>query len=264
MPANKSRSSAANPRLAVLTYFSAYASLPQTEAEALRTLIGRLTPFAAGSEILSAGALLDTPWLVASGWVCRATRLPDGRRQILDFYLPGDLVAFSSRPGAKAAAAYISLTRSECAPAGDLLRNIQDANPRWPVLAEICRTQEQQIEIRVLQQIVRNGRQTAYERVGHLLLEFYGRLRLSGLAPEGSFTLPLTQEILAEAVGLSTVHMNRTMQHLRRDKVIRTEDGLVTILNTPALLSIAGRLGTPNQPGALQREIWATQDLYAP
>ncbi len=259
MPTNKSRPTSANPRLAVLSYFSAFAPLPQAEAEALRAMLGRLTTFAAGNEIIAAGTLLDAPKILASGWVCRTARLPDGRRQILDFYFPGDLVGFSSRRGAEAAASYISLTRSDCAQAEELLRNAQEDQPHWPVLAHICRTLEQQVEIRLLQQIVRNGRQTAYERVGHLILEFYGRLQLSGLVQDNSFGLPLTQEILAEAVGLSTVHMNRTIQHLRKAKLIRTEGGTVTIQDKAALLSLAGRLGPQNQPGTLQSEIWEAQ-----
>ena len=259
MPANKSRYSTANPRMVVLSYFSAFAPLPQAEAEVLRTMLGRVTPFAAGSEIIAAGTLLDTPWILISGWVCRAARLPDGRRQILDFYFPGDLVGFSSRRNAEAPASYISLTRSDCAQAQELLRNAQEDHPRWPVLAQICRTLEQQVEIRLLQQIVRNGRQTAYERVGHLILEFYGRLQLSGLAEDNSFVLPFTQEILAEAVGLSTVHMNRTIQQLRRAKLIHSEDGTVTIEDIGALLLLADRLGPQSQPGALQSEVWEAQ-----
>ncbi len=259
VPANRSRSSTANPRLAVLSYFSAFASLPQVEAEALRTMISRLTPFAAGSEIIPAGSRLDAPWILTSGWVCRAARLPDGRRQILDFYFPGDLIGFSSRRGAEAAASYMSLTRSDCAPAGELLHNAQESRPTWPVLAEICHTLEQQIEIRLLHQIVRNGRQTAYERVAHLILEFHGRLRMSGHAHNNSFILPLTQEILAEAVGLSTVHMNRTIQQLRRAKLIRSEGGAITLMDMAALLSLAGRLGPQSQPGALQGEVWEAE-----
>ena len=259
MPANKSRASSANPRLAVLSYFSAFAPLPEAEAEILRAMIGRLTPFSAGSEIILAGSRLDAPWILTSGWVCRAARLADGRRQILDFYFPGDLIGFASRRGAEAAASYVSLTRSDCAPAGALLHNVRESQPKWPVLAEICLTLEQQIEIRLLHQIVRNGRQTAYERVAHLILEFYGRLRLSDQIRDNSFILPITQEILAEAVGLSTVHMNRTIQQLRRAKLIRSEGGIVTLMDLEALLSLAGRPGLQRESGGLQSERWEAE-----
>src|SRR5262249_33776928 len=75
-------------------------------------------------------------------------------------------------------------------------------------------------EALLINHVVRLGRQAALERLGHLLLELHWRLDQVGLAENWSFALPLTQEFLADATGLSIVHVNRTIQQLRRDGLL--------------------------------------------
>ncbi len=90
-------------------------------------------------------------------------------------------------------------------------------------------------QVRLLDHVVRLGRQTAYERVAHLLLELYERARLLGDADGGRFSLPLTQEVLADALGLSVVHVNRVLQQLRRDGYVELRTGQARLLNLSAL-----------------------------
>lgn len=237
----KPDSSVSNPRTTVTCYFEALAALSDDERAFLRRLLAYAIPHSAGSELIAAGMPLDHPRLVISGWACRTRTLPDGRRQILDFYLPGDLMGFSTRPGAHAAASYVTLTRGESAPAEDLLQSVRERPDAFPMLTAACRQLEDQQELRVLNQVIRNGRLTAYERVAHLLLEFYARLDFCGQVFRNSYAMPLTQETLADAVGLSTVHMNRTMQQLRREGLIYTSDGRVTLPDPARLAEAAAR-----------------------
>src|SRR5262249_4587045 len=78
-------------------------------------------------------------------------------------------------------------------------------------------------------------RRSAYERISHLLLELFVRLNGAGLTDGMSFELPLTQELIGDAVGLTTVHVNRTMRSLREDKLIAIEGKRVTILDFDSL-----------------------------
>ena len=80
------------------------------------------------------------------------------------------------------------------------------------------------------EQIIRLSKQTADQRFVHLMLELRSRLSRSGLAREHDFALPLIQETLANVLGLSTVHLNRTLQRLRKTGILKLAHGIVTLL----------------------------------
>jgi CRP-like cAMP-binding protein len=88
--------------------------------------------------------------------------------------------------------------------------------------------------------VVNIGRREAFERIAHLFCELHARLTLVGLVNGGHFALPLTQEVLADATGLTPVHVNRMLQKLRTDGLITLKSGELTILDLPALQQIAG------------------------
>lgn len=85
-----------------------------------------------------------------------------------------------------------------------------------------------------LGQIMRLGRQTAYERLANLFLELEYRLSARGLVTDGAFPMPLTQEMISDALGLSVVHVNRTVQEMRRQGVIALRHGRLAIRDMPA------------------------------
>nr|WP_281372616.1 helix-turn-helix domain-containing protein [Phenylobacterium haematophilum] len=86
---------------------------------------------------------------------------------------------------------------------------------------------------------MRLGRQTAYERLCHLLLEIRDRLLLVGMASETHFAMPMTQETLADATGLSIVHVNRILQQLRRERLLELQAGKAHLRDPAALAAIA-------------------------
>ena len=88
--------------------------------------------------------------------------------------------------------------------------------------------------------IVRLGRMSAYERTAHLLLELFQRQRRAGLAQADSMPLPINQEMLADALGLSIVHTNRVLQQLRRDGFIVSRPGRVIFQDPEALRLVCG------------------------
>jgi len=133
----------------------------------------------------------------------------------------------------------VALTRVETCDLHVLRHAILVGDPAFQNLIKASTMMGAIEEYYLTQQIVRLGRQTAYERLAHFLLELYHRLQTAGLAQNERFFLPLTQELLADTLGLSSVHINRTLQQLRRDKLIHWKGGLFQLLNPEELRLIA-------------------------
>jgi CRP-like cAMP-binding protein len=177
--------------------------------------------------------------IVVSGWACEIRRSPDGRRQIVSFVLPGDALDLGVLSPERDVHA---LTRLEAIEVARLL-------PEEPVgRAEVEEVVQQAIrdrEDRVFDQMVRLGRMNAKERVLNLLLEFHDRLSAVGLTNQDTFRLPLTQEVFADALGLSLVHVNRTLSQLRGEGKIVLGCGEITILRPQTLAEAASYLRRP-------------------
>ncbi|MHB8283751.1 MAG: Crp/Fnr family transcriptional regulator [Caulobacteraceae bacterium] len=178
------------------------------------------------------------PRFVVSGWACRQRMLPDGRRQIFSLVLPGDAIGVGAQPRPLGSASTVALTRLVTVDASGLVETLERSGVA-PNLATAVRLQAGLDEALLLDHVVRLGRQTAYERVAHLLLELQSRLFTIGLADGVNFPLPLTQESLADVLGLSIVHVNRTLQQLRREKMIKLAGFKVTLLEPQLLATIA-------------------------
>jgi len=217
-------------RHAALSHFDGARNLSIAGRRDLERQFDREKHFEAGHELVVAGAELSAPLFLVSGWAAQVVYLRDGRRQIIDFNLPGDLVGYCARSGARAGAATVALTRVHVVSAISL----GDVG-----LAQCLREIENDYERRLLRQIVRNGRQSAIERVASLLFEFYVRMDASGQVNANRFAFPITQEMLADGLGLSVVHVNRTMQQLRRANLVATEGLMLEIRNADALASLA-------------------------
>src|SRR5258706_8158383 len=142
----------ADRKLAVLRHVSALVKLSDEERETLSSSFGDITERHAGRELIASDSLLDEPVFVLSGWVCRAASLPDGRRQILDFYIPGDLVGYSSRPATRAKASYLCLTTATVANVGPLIRRTREKPELYPGLNAAWLAIEEEVEMRLIDQ----------------------------------------------------------------------------------------------------------------
>ncbi len=178
------------------------------------------------------------PMALVSGWACRQRLLPDGRRQIVTFLLPGDIVG-AVAPCLPAACAVVALTRVRLADVTPLYRMAAGESPGERGLSQGLRVIRDLEEWLLRDQVTRLGRQTAYERFANLLMELYHRLQTVGLADGGKFGFPLTQEMLADALGLSVVHVNRTVQQIRRDGLVELRSGVMIMPQIEALRSVA-------------------------
>lgn len=188
--------------------------------------------------------------LVVRGWIARGAALADGRRQIVGLHLPGDIMA---APAANETDLVVwTLTEASTACADRFWREAETARaagqgigPAWNALRAAERS-------RLVHQIVRLGRLSALERTAHLLVELHDRQVRVGLSPPGEIALPLTQNVLADILGLSVVHMNRILQQMRRRGLISNQGGRVLLPDLAALDQV-GRLGRAEGVGGQDR-----------
>ena len=180
--------------------------------------------------------------LIVSGWACRYKGLPDGRRQIVGFFVPGDFCDLNVYILKEMDHSIGAITRVEYATIPpDEMNRLTESRPRiaqalwWHELVNAAIQSEWLLNV---------GQRSAYERLGHLLVEMYLRLRAVGLAENGSCDFPITQNDLAEATGLTPVHVNRTLQELRRDGLIELAHKRLTIPDLDKLMNAS--LFNPN------------------
>ena len=221
---------AARPIDPILRRLRSFAALSDGDVELVRSLSDRRERHGPGEQLIAEGQPATRPRFVVSGWACRQRLMPDGRRQIFSLLLPGDSFGFGGRPALTSIAALTALETLDAARAQDAVR--RGASPD---LARALMGAELMEDTLLLDQAVRLGRLTAFERVAHFLLELQQRLEIAGLGDGQRFPLPLTQEILADTLGLSIVHVNRTLQQLRRSGLIELRSGVAILLQPEAL-----------------------------
>lgn len=223
----------------VVRRLSQFAQLSEAERAVLQALVKGRRDVAAGFRLLAEGELLDTPRVLLAGWACRMRIFPDGRRQIFEFILPGEMYGLCLRPQAVALSTAMTLTPAviaDAGPVGDILARRREEFPNLVAALHCAASLD---EVHLLNQLIRVGRQSAYARVAHLFLELHERLATVGIANGDTIGLPLTQEIMADALGLSIVHLNRTLQQLRRDGLIALKGGVLRLLAPDRLAEIA-------------------------
>ncbi|HZV21055.1 MAG TPA: Crp/Fnr family transcriptional regulator, partial [Hyphomicrobiales bacterium] len=170
---------------------------------------------------------------VEDGFAARYKLLHDGRRQIVNFVFPGDIVGLPGSFLEKAPYSVIALTDMKLQICS--LSSYVELCCRHPQFGLALSWLAVYEAILCAEHIIDTGRRTPKERLAHLLLEIYSRLKMAGKASAFSFTLPFSQEVLSDALGLSVPHLNRTLAKLRVEELIRTDGRLVELLEVEAL-----------------------------
>ncbi|RYD88234.1 MAG: Crp/Fnr family transcriptional regulator, partial [Sphingomonadales bacterium] len=194
--------------------------LPDGARAALLALPTRIKRFGTYQDIVREGDRTGESCFVESGLVSRYRTLRNGTRQILSFHMPGDMVDLQSALVVVADHGIRTHmpTIVVAIPHDDILR-IAAAHPAigrafwFDTLVDAAIFREWTVNV---------GRRNTRERAAHLLLEFAVRFEAAGLVRDGEFELPVSQNDLADALGITAVHMNRTLQWLRGERLIRT------------------------------------------
>ncbi len=227
--------------------------LTPADIKALSALGANPRHCAAGHSLIEAGRRMSAAVLVHAGWAFRHRTLSDGRRQVMDFVLPGDIceptVFVTPRAGFSVQALTelrYSLIRPE-----DVLELVT-RSPRIGVALWWVEAHEEAI---TRAHLVAVGRLTAYERVAYLLWELWTRLTLVGEAEGDGFVMPASQELIADAAGLSYVHVSRTLRRLEREGIIRRSKRLWRIVDAGRIQQAAQLMDGLHLTAPLSRKI---------
>lgn len=177
-------------------------------------------------------------FVILKGWACRYKVLRDGSRQIMAFLLPGDFCDL--HVGELDAMDHNIGTITACETTAIARARIDALIVATPALTRAF-WRSQLIDEAVLRAwIVSLGRRTSIERVAHLMLELYVRMRTIGLTTGDTCEMPLIQTVLADALGMTPVHVNRVLRELRELGIMKLGSRTLTILDINKLTTIAG------------------------
>jgi CRP-like cAMP-binding protein len=177
-------------------------------------------------------------FVLQEGWACSFKDLPNGARQIISFPIAGDCVGLRSVLLRTADHSFVTLTNAVVSEVeSDLFLKCVTEFPRLGVALLWSASRD---EAMVVEHLVSVGRRDAIARMAHFFMELAERLSLVGHATEIEFKCPLTQFVIADALGLSSIHVNRVLRQLRERKLLTFRSGLVEIHNLNGLQKIAG------------------------
>src|SRR3954466_14601619 len=193
-----------------------------------------------GDALVSTGVESSTVYLLESGWVARTRKTEDDRRQIMMVFLPSDLMGLKSMLLERQPDTIECLTKAR-------VRTIDHKR-----LLELV-AQDHAVAVRVMFQLSEDerrlhnwvtalGRGHADERIATLLLDLHGRLHQAGLANGNGFWMPMTQQEIADHLGLTLVHVNRVLRRLRESGIVTVQRGAVKIDEMSRLSDLAAPL----------------------
>ena len=220
------------------TKLEAFTRLSDEDRAAIdRAVCRNVRDFAARRDLAREGDRPRAIYVMLEGWACRYKTLPDGRRQVVAFFVPGDLCDLNvfilkqmdHNVGAITAVRTAEIDRDE-------FERMTEAHPRitqalwWNELVNVAVQREWTLNV---------GQRTAYERISHLICEMFLRLRTVGLTRGDSCDFPITQVDIGDATGLTSVHVNRTLKQLREEGLIEVNRRSLTIHDLPGLRQAA-------------------------
>lgn len=212
--------------------------LHDEDFEVLDGLLARRRRLEPGRRLITEGDTEDHTTAVLDGWAFRFKDFADGRRQVINFLLPGDLYGLYGLMIEEARCSVETLTAVEVAsfPSHELVA-VFEGCPRLALALTWLAGQDERL---LEEQVTRVGCRGATERLAHLFIELYRRLLRAGVDEDAARRLPLTQVMLGEALGMSHVHANRCFRELVRAGVAETRDGHVWLLDPGYLADRAG------------------------
>jgi CRP-like cAMP-binding protein len=196
---------------------------------------------AATSAIIRQGERQERIYHVQSGWAHRSSLLSDGRRQILDIVLPGDFIGLDWILGVEISYSVEAITELTY----DVFGIVElEADIALPLL-RLAALERQRLDLHMISL----GPRSASERVAAFLIDCRDRLAARGLAAGAIFPLPLTQQHMADYLGLTLVHVNRVLRRLAERRLVTLENGEAVIHDMDGLMSLAA--ADHERPGTL-------------
>lgn len=215
-----------------------YADLSSASITALAAATAAPRRLAARRDLIREGDRPGPVFIILDGWACRYKILPNGSRQVLAFLMPGDCCDLHIGLLAEMDHSIQTVTSATVATIG---RSEMDALLEAdPMLAKAMYVAQLVDEGTMRAWITSMGRRSSIERVAHLMCELYIRARSIGLATQSQFSLPLSQILLADSLGMTAVHLNRVLRELRESGAMTLQRGSLLITDPVRLMQIAG------------------------
>jgi CRP-like cAMP-binding protein len=213
------------------------AALSDDHQQALLGAIERVTTIGARHDIIQEGSAPRDVHLVVEGFACRYKIVADGSRQIMAFLVPGDMcdihVAILGAMDHGIGAV------SECR-IGHVSPKTVESLMREPTISRALWWASLVDEATLREWLVNMGRRETPQQMAHLFCELLLRMQSVGLADETSFNFPVSQEVLADALGVTTIHANRVLQDLRAQDLVVWERHKMTIPHVDRLWTFSG------------------------
>jgi CRP-like cAMP-binding protein len=207
------------------------------EEQAIRSILSELKDVPADTRLVRSETELDFSILLLDGLACRFKDLRNGERQITELHVAGDFVDLHSFTLKRLDHEIGTLT--PCRIATVKHEDLKRITEQYPHLTRIYWFNTNVDAAIHREWEVSLGRRTALARVAHIFCELYTRLETVGLAEKHSYALSLTQTDLAECLGLTSIHVNRTLKELRESGVVTFRSGRVEIADWGELTGIA-------------------------
>lgn len=207
------------------------------EERAIRDLVSDTVQFDAHKVVIRAGQTLNQSMILLRGWAGRAKDLPSGQRQFAELHVAGDFADLHSFTLKRLDHDIVSIT--PCVFALVPHERLKVMTERLPHLTRAYWFATNLDAAIHREWALSLGRRSAISRMAHLFCELLVRLEIVGLTDGNSYDFPLTQVELAESLGLTSVHVNRTLQEMRRKGLIEAENRRLNILDLEGLKGIA-------------------------
>lgn len=223
---------------ALIRKLESFEDLTDGDRAALRALVPRVRQVPARTDLIEEGHVPERIHLILDGYACRYKVLPDGQRQIMAYLMPGDfcdlnvfiLDQMDHAIGTISPCQVIEISRNA----------IEEVTAHYPQVTRAlwwCALVDEAI---LREWLVNIGSRQAHQRIAHLFCELLLRLEAVGRVSDSSYAFPFTQTDIADTMGLSDVHVSRTLRELRRLQFITLERRVLTILDVEQLKAYCG------------------------
>lgn len=222
----------------IIRHFEHYTGLSPEDCELLDSLEKEPRHFPKNSVIWQQGTQSDHFYTVRRGWACSYRNMEDGSRQVIDIYVPGDIIGLREFAFRRRVANLLVVTDAELCPFPKY--RLTDVFATSKLLCNMFFLIAARDQAILVERLINLGRRTAREKVAHFLLEMGHRLDKACVDILDCNHLPLTQVLMADALGLSTVHVNRTLGDLKQEGLVALRPDGISMLDREGLKDVAG------------------------